>query len=146
MYGICGKAIDKCVWVVYNISVKHTRSARKDASPGKRWLPEMAEEKKTVDAAEEEESATITLVDEDGAEFEFDILASYEQDGVTYLAVIASDEEIGDDGVVEYGIIKSALDENGEEIFVSLDDDDEAYDDIADRFDDILSEEIDYDE
>ena len=36
--------------------------------------------------------------------------------------------------------------ENGEEIFVSLDDDDEAYDDIADRFDDILSEEIDYDE
>ena len=106
----------------------------------------MAEEKKTVDAAEEEESSTITLVDEDGTEFEFDILASYEQDGVTYLAVIASDEEIGDDGVVEYGIIKSALDENDEEIFVSLDDDDEAYDDIADRFDDILSEEIDYDE
>ena len=61
----------------------------------------MAEEKKTVDAAEEEESSTITLVDEDGTEFEFDILASYEQDGVTYLAVIASDEEIGDDGVVD---------------------------------------------
>ena len=85
MYGICGKAIDKCARIVYNISVKFTRSARKDASPGKRWLPEMAEEKKTVDAAEEEESATITLVDEDGTEFEFDILASYEQDGVTYL-------------------------------------------------------------
>lgn len=107
----------------------------------------MDDQKKNItDDIEEEEAGTITLVDEDGKEFEFDILASYEQDGVTYLAVIASDEEIGEDGVIEYGIIKSALDENGEEIFVSLDDNDEVYDDIADRFDDILSQEIDYDE
>lgn len=108
----------------------------------------MDEKKNNAVADEEveaEESATIMLVDEDGKEYEFDILASYEKDGITYLAVIASDEEIGEDGVIEYGVIKSTVDENGEEMFVSLDDDDEAYDDIADYFDDLLSREIDYD-
>ena len=40
-------------------------------------------------------------------------------------------------------ILKGVI-ENGEETLISIDDDDE-FDDVADYFDDLFSEEIDYD-
>ena len=43
----------------------------------------------------------------------------------------------------EYTILKAVI-EDGEENLVTIDDDDE-FDDVADYFDDMLSEEIDYD-
>ena len=55
----------------------------------------------------------------------------------------AEEDDDDEEGVLEYTILKSVM-EDGEEMLVSVDDDDE-FDDVADYFDDLFSEEIDYD-
>ena len=82
----------------------------------------------------------ITLTDEEGNEMEFEVIAQYEKDGQTYFAMIPADENEQND---EYVILKLA-EEDGEEILITVDDDDEL-DDIADYFDDLFSQEMDYD-
>jgi len=82
-----------------------------------------------------------TLTDDEGNESQFELLASREIDGVTYFALIPIEDN--DNG--EYVILKSEIDEDGEEMLVTIDDDDE-FDRIADIFDDELFSEVDYDE
>ncbi len=91
------------------------------------------------------ENDYFTLTDEEGNEIEFEMIAQCERDGETYFAMIpVSDEESGDSGdICEYVILKLA-EEDGEEFLVTVDDDDEL-DDVADYFDDLFSQEIDYD-
>lgn len=84
-----------------------------------------------------------TLTDEDGNEMKFELIAKAELKGTQYYAFVPADEESDDEGICEYTILKSVI-EGGEEILVSVDDDDE-FDDVADYFDDLFSEEIDYD-
>lgn len=80
-----------------------------------------------------------TLTDEEGNESEFALLGSQEIDGVTYVALIPEqDNEAG-----EYVILKVVIEE-GEEVLVTIDDDDE-FDKVADVFDDALFSEIDHD-
>ena len=87
-----------------------------------------------------------TLVDEDGQEIEFELIAKEEIKGVTYYAMIPAAEAVQpEDGFCEYVILKDEIDENGEKMLVTVDDDDE-FDDVADYFDNLFSEEIDYDE
>ncbi|MBO4265142.1 MAG: DUF1292 domain-containing protein [Clostridia bacterium] len=81
-----------------------------------------------------------TLTDEDGNESQFEILGTKELDGCAYFALFPKD---GNDDE-EYVILKLATDENGEEILVTIDDDDE-FERIAGIFDDELFGEIDYD-
>ena len=85
-----------------------------------------------------------TLTDDDGNENQFELIASCELDGNTYLALIP----VGEDGTSaedeEYVILKRETDEAGEEILVTIDDDEE-FDKIADIFDDEFAD-IDYDE
>jgi uncharacterized protein YrzB (UPF0473 family) len=57
--------------------------------------------------------------------------------------MIPVDSADKDDEFCEYVILKSVI-ENGEEMLITIDDDDE-FDDVADYFDDILTQEIDYD-
>ena len=83
-----------------------------------------------------------TLTDEDGNELKFELIGKAELKGTQYYAFIPADEE-QDGEFCEYTILKSVI-EDGEEILVSIDDDDE-FDDAADYFDDLFSEEIDYD-
>ena len=83
-----------------------------------------------------------TLTDEDGNELQFELIAKAELKGIKYFAFVPADGEDNEE-FCEYTILKSAI-ENGEEILVSIDDDDE-FDDVADYFDDLFSEEIDYD-
>ena len=83
-----------------------------------------------------------TLTDEDGNELKFELIAKAEVKGTQYFAYIPADEE-QDGEFCEYTILKSVM-EDGEEMLVSIDDDDE-FDDVADYFDDLFSEEIDYD-
>ena len=80
------------------------------------------------------------LTDEEGNENKFELQGSLELDGVTYLALIPIDET--DD---EFVILKVEMDEEGEEILVTIDDDDE-FDKIADIFQDELFSNIDYDD
>jgi uncharacterized protein YrzB (UPF0473 family) len=85
-----------------------------------------------------------TLVDEDGKELEFELIAQAKINEITYYAMIPADAaEQPDDGFCEYVILKEVM-EDGEVTLVTVDDDDE-FDDVADFFDNQFSEEIDYD-
>ncbi len=84
-----------------------------------------------------------TLTDEDGNEIDFELIASAEIKGTMYYAMHPVEED-ADADYYEYVILKSAIDEDGEELLVTVDDEDE-FDDVADYFDDMLSDEIDYD-
>lgn len=64
----------------------------------------------------------ITIVDEDGTEFELEILSTLEYNGETYLAVIpATGEEMAD---LEVSILKS-VEEDGEPILSAIEDEEE---------------------
>ena len=63
----------------------------------------------------------MTIVDEDGTEFELEILSSVEYNGFTYLAVTPAGSEEED---VEVSILKS-VDEDGEPILCAIEDEQE---------------------
>ena len=84
-----------------------------------------------------------TLTDEEGNELKFELIGKAELKGTQYFAFVPVDEQNPSDEFCEYTILKSVI-EDGEEMLVSIDDDDE-FDDVADYFDDLFSEEIDYD-
>lgn len=90
------------------------------------------------------QSEFYTLTDEDGNEIEFEVIGSAEINGVEYFAMVPSDASAGADGMVEYVLLKKEKDESGEEMFVTIDDDDE-FDRVADYFDDMFDSEEDYD-
>lgn len=65
----------------------------------------------------------MTIVDEDGTEFELEILASLEYNGFTYLAVIpAMDAE--EEADLEISILKS-IEEDGESVLCAIEDNQE---------------------
>ena len=92
---------------------------------------------------ENEEVEYCTLVDEDGKEMQFELIGSAELKGVSYYAMIPAGASETDDEI-EFVILKSIVDESGEETLVSVDDDDE-WDDVEDYFMDLFTEDIDYD-
>ena len=70
--------------------------------------------------ADEYGSDFMTIVDEDGTEYELEVLLSIEYNGQTYLAVTpATDEE---DAELEVSILKS-VEEDGEPILCAIEDD-----------------------
>ena len=72
--------------------------------------------------AEEYGSDFMTIVDEDGTEFELEVLYTLEYNGASYLAVIpAVDEEEKED--LEVSILKSVEDEDGEPLLCAIEDD-----------------------
>lgn len=64
----------------------------------------------------------ITIVDEDGTEFELEVLMTTEYNGQTYMAVTPAGAE--DDEEVEISILKS-VDEDGEAILCAIEDEQE---------------------
>ena len=71
---------------------------------------------------EEYGSDFISITDEDGKEYELEVLAELEYEGSKYLALAPAEDNGEED--LEVSILK-AVDENGEEILVTIDDDDE---------------------
>ena len=77
----------------------------------------------------------MTIVDEDGQEYELEILSTLEYNGNIYMAFFPAVEgEEGEDGEVidvdpddeEYGmVIMKVIEENGEELFSTLDSEEE---------------------
>ena len=65
----------------------------------------------------------ITIVDEDGTEYELEVLSTLEYDGNTYLAVIPAGES-AEDFQLEVSILKS-VDEDGEPILCAIEDEQE---------------------
>ena len=87
----------------------------------------------------EEKIERFTLTDEDGKEMDFELIGSGEVDGVMYYAMIPAEEADDEDrNSYEYVILRSVVDENGDESLESIDDDEE-FDRIADYFDDMFS-------
>jgi len=65
----------------------------------------------------------ITIVDEDGTEYELEVLSTLEYNGETYLAVVPAAEG-GDDQTLEVSILKS-VEEDGEPILCAIEDENE---------------------
>ena len=61
----------------------------------------------------------ITIVDEDGTEFELEVLTSIEYNGSTYLAVTLAGSEDED---LEISILKSVEEEEGDPILCAVED------------------------
>ena len=75
----------------------------------------------------------MTIVDEDGTEYELEVLSTLEYNGCTYMAVIPAGEE--DDGNLEVSILKS-VEEDGEPLLCAIEDEAElqaVYDLIMDE-------------
>ncbi len=83
----------------------------------------------------------ITIVDDDGQEFELEVLDTMDYKGETFMAFLPADmdEEDPDYGLV---ILRAILDENGDELFESIDDEDELQD-VYEHFARILYDEED---
>lgn len=77
--------------------------------------------------SEEFGSDFVTIVDDDGQEFELELLDTMDYNGNTYTAFLPADmtEDDPDYGII---ILRSELDENGEELYESIDDEDELND------------------
>lgn len=74
--------------------------------------------------ANEYGSDYMTIVDEDGTEFELEVLTSLEYNGFTYLAVIpAVDAE--EDVDLEVSILKQQDDDEGEPLLCAIEDEQE---------------------
>jgi UPF0473 protein helmi_02360 len=69
--------------------------------------------------ADEYGSDFITITDEDGNEFEVEVLSTVEYNGASYMAVIPADGE--DDLRLEVSILKS-VEEDGEPLLCAIDD------------------------
>ena len=92
----------------------------------------------------EEENNIITLTDEDGKEIDFEVIGDAEIDGTVYYAMTPAGAQETNEGIIEYVLLKLIMDEEGEEVFVTVDDEDE-FDKVADFFDDMFDSEEDYD-
>ena len=64
----------------------------------------------------------MTIMDEDGTEFELEVLSSIEYNGCTYLSVTPAGAE--EDAEVEVSILKS-VEEDGEPILCAIEDEEE---------------------
>lgn len=70
--------------------------------------------------ADEYGSDFMTIVDEDGTEYELEVLSSLEYNGSTYLAVIPAGSDT-EDSDLEVSILKS-VEEDGEPILCAIED------------------------
>lgn len=69
----------------------------------------------------------ITTIDDDGQEFELEVLDSMDYNGESYVAFLPADMDENDP---DYGmiILRSVLDDNGDELFESIDDEEQLQD------------------
>lgn len=66
----------------------------------------------------------LTIVDEDGTEFELEVLSTLEYNGETYMAVVPAVDAAEQPEELEVSILKS-VEENGEPILCALEDEQE---------------------
>lgn len=82
-----------------------------------------------------EPEEVITLVDEEGAEHDFTVVDIIEVDGSEY-AILLPVEEENDEAI----ILKFAHDDDGNELLVDIEDDEE-WEKVADAWEEMLTEE-----
>ena len=69
----------------------------------------------------------ITIIDDDGQEFELEVLDTMDYNGETYMAFLPADMDENDP---DYGmiILRVVQDENGDDLYESIDDDEQLQD------------------
>ena len=74
----------------------------------------------------------VSIIDDDGQEFELEIIDSIDYNGESYTLFLPADMDENDP---DYGyiILRSVIDENGDELFESIDDD-EQLQDVYEKF------------
>ena len=74
----------------------------------------------------------VTIIDDDGNEFELELLDTMDYNGSTYAAFLPTDisEDDPDYGII---ILRIVPDDNGDELFESIDDD-EVLEDVFEHF------------
>ena len=88
----------------------------------------------------------VVLTDEDGREIEFEVLGSVEYDGLTYVGLVEQFDDpaaqLESDGRMI--VLKAIEDDNGEELLVTIDDEELAA--VLPAFEEALGEEYDINE
>ena len=102
----------------------------------------MAENEKNLNAPEEE-AEVVDLIDEDGNPHKFELIAEHEENGELYFAAIPAEDGDMDYEFCEYLILKQI--KEGEEYYLAEIEDDAEFEKIAEIFDNLFDEEIDYD-
>ena len=74
----------------------------------------------------------VTIIDDEGNEFELEVIESMDYNGHSYMAFLPADMSEADP---DYGfvLLRVVEDENGDEVFESIDDEDELQD-VYERF------------
>lgn len=97
-----------------------------------------------LELQEDIETDILTLMDEDGAEHNFELLDSAELDGNTYMALVPipenPEELLEDPGEL---VILRVAEENGEEFLEAIEDEEE-FDKVGAFFTERLSDEFDF--
>ncbi len=87
----------------------------------------------------------VVLNDEDGREIEFEVLGSIEYEGITYVGLVEQfddpQQQLDSDGLMV--VLKAIEDDNGEELLVTIDDEELAR--VLPSFEEALGEEYDID-
>ncbi len=92
----------------------------------------------------DEEFPVLVLIDEDGEEHEFELLAELEIEDDTYRVLVPLDEldEEDEESEVEVVILKVVIDDGGDEFLIDIEDDEE-WERVADAWQELVdSEEI----
>ncbi len=84
----------------------------------------------------------IVLYDEEGNETEFEIIATLEVNDIEYAILLPTDEEeeLRSDEVDEVYVLRIEQDENGDDVLVGIEDEDELNDVIA-AYEELIQEE-----
>ena len=77
-------------------------------------------------------SEIVTIIDDEGNEFELEVIESMDYNGRTYMAFLPADMS-EDDPDYGFVLLRVVEDENGDEVFESIDDEDELQD-VYERF------------
>lgn len=88
---------------------------------------------------QEHQEELVILTDEDGNEFEFEIVDVIEVNGNRYAILYPVDEETEEEG---YVIMRFEVDEEGEEILVDIEDDEE-WEKVVEAWEEIMEAEAD---
>ncbi len=95
--------------------------------------------------AMDERDDIFVLIDEDGREVEFELLDTIEMNDNEYVVLLPLSDEDSDDETDEVVILRIEQDENGEDSFVSVEDEDEL-DAVFEEFKSRIEDEYDFEE
>ena len=93
----------------------------------------------------DERDDIFVLIDEDGREVEFELLDTIEMNDNEYVVLLPLSDEDSDDETDEVVILRIEQDENGEDSFVSVEDEDEL-DAVFEEFKSRIEDEYDFEE